>query len=57
MSEEQRYKLEDFFGTIEFQRRLVRDGYQFRTITKDKHGIVTEIGEWAGPYVLMEFQK
>jgi len=57
MSKEQRYKLEDFFGTVEFQRRPVHEGYQFRTITKDKQGIVTKIGEWDGPYVLMEFQK
>jgi len=57
MSKEQLYKLEDFFGTVELQRRPTRNGNQFRKVTKDKHGAVIEIGEWDGPYVLMEFLK
>ena len=55
MSEEQLYTLDDFFGTVELQRRAVSNGNQFCKVTKDKHGAVIEIGEWDGPYVLMEF--
>ena len=57
MSEEQLYTLDDFFGTVELQRRAVSNGNKFRKVTKDKHGMVIEIGEWDGPYVLMEFLK
>jgi hypothetical protein len=57
MSEEQRYMLEDFFGTVELQRRAVSNGNQCRRVIRDKHGMVIEIGEWDGPYVLMEFLK
>jgi hypothetical protein len=44
--------IKDLLGTVELERRYVPDGYQSRVIKRDRHGVVTEIGEWQGPFVL-----
>lgn len=41
------------FGSIELQERPVIDGnrigYECRKVTKDRNGVVTEIGPWHPP--------
>ena len=44
--------IKDHLGTVELERRAVINGYQSRVIKRDRHGVVTEIGEWQGPFVL-----
>lgn len=49
----ERIRVETLFNTVELQRRAVREGYQWRLITRDRHGVIVDIGEWAGPYTLL----
>ena len=44
--------IKDLLGTVELERRVVSDGYQSRTIKRDKNGTVTKVGDWQGPFVL-----
>ncbi len=44
--------IKDLLGTVELERRVVLDGHQSRVIKRDKNGVVTEVGDWHGPFVL-----
>jgi len=48
----ERINIKDLLGTVELERRAVLDGYQSRVVKRDRHGVVTQIGEWQGPFVL-----
>ena len=43
------------FGWVELQQRPLINGnklgYESRKITKDKNGVITDIGPWIGPLV------
>jgi hypothetical protein len=44
--------IKDLLETVELERRVVSDGYQSRTIKRDKNGTVTKVGDWQGAFVL-----
>jgi hypothetical protein len=44
--------IKDLLVTVELERRVVLGGYQSRVIKRDKHNVVTEVGDWQGPFVL-----
>ena len=47
------------YGTVELEERAVFDGdrmgYECRKITKDRSGVVTEIGDWQPPLCWLVF--
>lgn len=44
--------IKELLVTVELESRDVPDGYQSRVVKRDRHGVVTEVGEWQGPFVL-----
>jgi hypothetical protein len=42
----------DLLGTVELERRVGPNGHQSRVVKRDKNGVVTEVGDWQGPFVL-----
>ena len=44
--------IKDLLGTVELERWVVLDGYQSRVVKRDRNGVVTEVGDWRGPFVL-----
>lgn len=60
-TDEQKYKMEMLFGTVELQKRTVCDGnrmgYESRKIHRDRGGIVVEVGEWQPPLCWLVFPE
>ena len=44
--------IKDLLGTVELERRVGFNGHQSRVVKRDKNGVVTEVGDWQGPFVL-----
>ena len=53
--------MEFIFGSVELQQSVVFDGnrmgYKTRAVTRDRDGIVTNIGDWQPPSFWLVFQE